>query len=195
MQEVINVLQQIANNTASDSSLWIAAISGGSAVLGASVSAIISYFVTNRTIISQEVLEDKRLKANIVTTERLRWLQDMRSRLSALYAKLDMQYSVIKRPITNLNKQEIQDMLDEYSSEIMLQVNMITLMLNKKDKEQVELKIELQKILVYMQSCFSQTTTELQVFNDEQYSTMKTTIFNMVTIIGSDTWKQISNLE
>ena len=170
-------------------------MAGGAAILGASISAVISYLVTSRSIKSQEKMEDKKLKANIITTERLRWLQDIRERLSKLYVLLDMQYNIIKRPIANQTQQQIQSMPDDYSSDVMLQINMITLMLNSKDQEQIDLRNELQNVLGYMQQCFSQTTSQAQTFNDQQYSQMKTSIFNLATSIGSEAWQQITELK
>ena len=195
MHDTIKLLQQIADNTATDNSVWVAAVAGGAAILGASISAVISYLVTSRSIKSQEKMEDKKLKANIITTERLRWLQDIRERLSKLYVLLDMQYNIIKRPIANQTQQQIQSMLDDYSSDVMLQINMITLMLNSKDQEQIDLRNELQNVLGYMQQCFSQTTSQAQTFNDQQYSQMKTNIFNLATSIGSEAWQQITELK
>ncbi|WP_299729198.1 hypothetical protein [uncultured Endozoicomonas sp.] len=176
-------------------SVWVAAVSAAAAILGATVSAIISYLVTGRTINSQERLEQKRLRASIVTNERLRWLQDIRIRLSELYVKLDSQYTLIKRPLEAASAQAIQVMLDEYSAEIMLETHMITLMLNDKDQEQIALKSELQAALSFMQDCFQQTRQEEQSFDDGQYAIIKERIFKLATLIGSETWSQISNLE
>jgi len=195
MHETTAILQQIADNTATDNAVWVAAVSGGAAVLGAAVSALVSYFVTKRSTQAQQDIENKRLKATIVTSERLRWLQDIRGRLSMLYKHLDMQFNLIQRPLGNMTQQQMQDMLDDYSGQIMTDVNMITLMLNDKDKEQIDLRQELQNVLTFMQQCFSQTTANAQTFNTQQYAQMKTNIFNLATIIGSETWKQISNLE
>lgn len=195
MHEITKILQQIADNTAVDDAVWVAVVSGGAAVLGATVSALVSYFVTKRSIDVQDKIEDKKLRAGIVTNERLRWLQDLRSRLSALYVNLDMQYNFIQRPLGNLSQQQMQDLLDQYSSEIMSAVNMITLMLNNKDMHQINLRNELQNVLEFMQLCFSQTTSSAQKFDNQQYAKMKTQIFNLATEIGSETWQQISNLE
>jgi hypothetical protein len=195
MHEITNILQQIADNTATDNAVWVAAVSGGAAVLGATVSALVSYFITKRSIDAQDRIEDKKLRASIVTNERLRWLQDIRIRLSDLYVNLDMQYNFIQRPLGNLSPQQMQDLLDEYSSEVMSSVNMLSLMLNDKDKPQIDLRNELQSVLQFMQSCFSQFTSSTQTFNNQQYAQMKTKIFNLATEIGSETWEQISNLE
>ena len=195
MHEITKILQQIADNTATDNAVWVAAVSGGAAVLGATVSALVSYFVTKRSIDAQDRIEDKKLRASIVTNERLRWLQDIRSRLSDLYVNLDMQYNFIQRPLGNLSQQQMQDLLDQYSREVMSSVNMITLMLNDKDKPQIDLRNELQSVLQFMQSCFSRTASSAQKFNNQQYAQMKTKIFNLANEIGSETWQQISNLE
>jgi hypothetical protein len=95
----------------------------------------------------------------------------------------------------NLNQQRIQNLFDEYSTQVMSSVNMITLMLNNKDQPQIDLRNELQNVLHFMQSCFIQKTSSAQTFNNQQYAQMKNTIFNLATEIGSETWQQISNLE
>ena len=196
MLETIQILQQIADNTADDkSAVWIAAISSGSVILGAIVSAAISYFITNRSIASQEKLEQTKLKVTIVTSERLRWLQDVRSRISNLYVNLDMQYNLIKRPVGSKTPEQIQVVLDEYSSKINSEINMIYLMLNNKDKIQIDLRRELHNVLIFMSDCFSQTTNLAQSFNDLDYGNMKNKIFECTTELGTETWDQISNLK
>lgn len=91
----------------------------------------------------------------------------------------------------------MQDLLDQYSREVMSSVNMITLTLtlNDKDKPQINLRNELWNVLQFMKSCFLQTTSLSQSVNNRQDAQMKTKIFNIATEIGSETWHQISNLK
>src|SRR5580704_8770266 len=91
MPTELELLQKIVNNTASDSSLRVALVAGGSAVAGALASAILSYFGIRHTVRAQAQIEKQKLLATVITTERLRWLQDIRLRLSNVYAKMDMQ--------------------------------------------------------------------------------------------------------
>jgi hypothetical protein len=66
MDDPIQLLQKIADNTSHDNSWWIALISGGAGVLGASLTAFFSY----RMAIKAHQTEEKRLRAEVVTTER-----------------------------------------------------------------------------------------------------------------------------
>lgn len=113
MADIPQLLQQIAGNTGRRGEIWIAAISGGAAVLAAAVSAVFSYGITARTVRSQEEVEERRLRAEIITAERLRWLHDLRQRVARLYTLMDMQYSYLKRRATT------QEVLDRFSGDVM----------------------------------------------------------------------------
>lgn len=65
MGGVVQLLQQIADNTARDESVWVAAISGRAAALGAAVSAIFSCFVAKKSAQSREHIGASRLRATI----------------------------------------------------------------------------------------------------------------------------------
>jgi len=88
--EFIELLREIAENTKPDNSgVWIAVVSSASALLGALIGAVLLYRGVVRQIASSHDIEQRKLQANIVTTERLRWLQDIRGRTSNFYADLD----------------------------------------------------------------------------------------------------------
>lgn len=195
MCDVMQLLQQIADNTASDNSLWIAVVSGGAAVLGAGVTAIFSYFVSKKTAESQQQIESKKLHATIITTERLRWLQDIRQRLSHLYTQIDMQYNHLKRPIQPGQQANAQAEFDKFSMEIMEQTNNITLMLNPSDPNQGKLAQSLQDKQTFLLQCFTQRSAGTVQFNDPQYAAIKQAAFDALIGIGSETWKQIKGLE
>lgn len=63
MSEVIAIvlLKEIASNTASQNSLWIAVVAGSSAVLGAAVSACLAYFAASKAANIQLHSRDTRL--------------------------------------------------------------------------------------------------------------------------------------
>jgi hypothetical protein len=195
MCDISQLLQQIANNTSRDDSLWIAAVTGGAAILGAVVTAIFSYFVAKRTAETQQNIETKRLYATIITTERLRWLQDIRQRLSHLYTQLDMQYNQLKRPVQQGQQANAQAEFDKFSMEIMEQTNNITLMLNPSDPDQEKLAQSLQDKQAFLLQCFTQRSTVTVQFNDQQYAATKQAAFDALIGIGVETWKQIKELE
>lgn len=195
MCDVMQLLQQIADNTARDDSLWIAVASGGAAILGAGVTAIFSYFVAKKTAETQQQIESKRLYTTIVTTERLRWLQDIRQRLSQLYTQLDMQYDYLKRPIQQGQQANAQAEFDKFSMGIMEQTNIITLMLNPGDPDQGKLALSLKDKQAFLLQCFAQRVAGTVHFNDQQYDTLKQSAFDALIGIGSETWKQIKGLK
>ena len=196
--DISQLLQQIADNTARDDSLWIAAVTGGAAILGAGVTAIFSYFMAKKTAETQQHIETKRLYATIVTTERLRWLQDIRQRLSHLYTQLDMQYNQLKRPVQQGQQVNAQAEFDKFSMEIMEQINNITLMLNPlnpNDPYQGKLAQSVQDKQAFLLQCFAQRSTGSVHFNDSKYTEIKQTAFDALIGIGVETWKQIKELE
>ncbi len=131
MTDVVTLLTQIAENTKPDNqAVWIAAISSASALLGAGIGALLLYKGTSRQIESQKETEEKKLRVTIVTTERLRWLQEIRSRSSEFYANLDMNYSLIKRPVHPQQNPEFQQQADDIALKVMVQCNQIILLLN-----------------------------------------------------------------
>ena len=184
----------------------MAIIAGGAGVFGAGLTALISYLATNKS----QQFEEKRLRASIITTERLRWLQDVRQRLARFYVQLDMQYNFLKRPVpqTPEAKIEYQKQLDIFSNEVNEQCNIITLMMNPENPEQNNLKTALQNALVFVSQCIQIRNTFVSgnagtilpiapseiPFNNDDYRKIKTEAFDSLTKIGIKTWEQIKNL-
>ncbi|HCD6501296.1 TPA: hypothetical protein NDV08_005399, partial [Escherichia coli] len=101
-----------------------------SAIAGAAIGAYLLYRGTNEQINSAAAIEDKKLKATIITAERLRWLQELRSRSSEFYANLDMNYNLLKRPINPQAIPTYQQAGDELAKIVMIQCNQIIVLLN-----------------------------------------------------------------
>lgn len=192
--EVIRLLKQIADHTSHDNSAWVAGISGGSALLGAAIVGAVSYFVGRRTADSQERIETARLHTNVVTAERLRWLQDIRQRTAHLFVQMDMQYNYLKRPVRG-DPAPFQEQLDGYSTKIMEGVNVITLMLNPAKPDQAALRSALQGALAFLQECFVQKGPGPQSFDDQRYAALKQGAFDSLISIGTSTWARIKRLE
>lgn len=112
MGDALPLLKQIADNTANHEAMWtIAAITGGTAIVSSLITALFAFYTTKRTIAHQKdveynkleaniTTEEAKLKANILATERLRWLRDLRDKFSDLYANLDMQLTILNVPET-----------------------------------------------------------------------------------------------
>lgn len=194
--EFIELLREIAENTKPDNSgLWIAVVSSASALLGALIGAVLLYRGVVRQIASSQDIEQRKLQANIVTTERLRWLQDIRGRTSNFYADLDMHYSLLKRPVNPQQNPQHQIEMDELAKKVMVEFNQITLLLNPAKSEQNEMRSALNDALQFFQQCVAQRNQGNFTFNDQFYAATKTDVFNALTLIGSQTWKKIKQLQ
>lgn len=194
MATELEILQQIAANTSDGSPLHVALVAGGSAVAGALVTAFLSYFGIRHTIKSQHAIEQQKLLATIVSAERLRWLQDIRARMSNVYAKTDFQLNLLQRPVSELDRPVRQNELDEMSKDVMVQVNIIHLMLNPGKPTQAKLMNSLQ----LNQGLLGVLFANPQAAGSEQsllaYKEIKQHAFDSLTEIGVETWRQIKTL-
>ncbi len=207
MDQYAQLLQKIADNTGHSDSMWVAIIAGAAGVFGAGITALFGYLTMRK---SQQI-EEKKLRASIITAERLRWLQEVRQRLASFYVQLDMQFNWLKRPIpqTDEEKKEYQCKLDEFSNVVNEQWHIITLMINPAKPDQNDLKSALQEALVLVKQhidlrnavvlgkkhlIFPLKPHEVK-FDDQNYKRIKTKAFDSLTKIGIDTWNRIKELK
>lgn len=176
------------------SPLLAALIAGAAGVLGAFAGALVSFLVAREKSRSDLSIESQRLTANVVATERLRWLQDIRQRLSRFYQQLDFQYSHLQRPTPPDLQAKKQLLLDEFSAEVMTQCNMITLMLNPGKPDQAALRVAVDNGLQLMLENFNPPPAKFPGFNVSEYAENKRAAFDSMTKIGIETWKQIKSL-
>ncbi|ADV86355.1 hypothetical protein [Vibrio vulnificus] len=190
MSKVMEVLEKIAENTASSiDPVWVAAITGGTAIL----TALITVGSTVHIQSKNNDLEQQKLIADVITRERMRWLKDLRDLAGSNYAYIDLQYNLLKRKI-DVPRDQFQSQLDEISTKIMKQSNDIILMLNKNDPAQAEVFDAIQNVQKFILECVSTATLEAQSFDDARYGEIKNKFFNAMNEIGCETWKQIKNL-
>jgi hypothetical protein len=196
MHEVTELLTQISEHTKPDNSaIWIAAISSASALIGAGIGAALLYRGTAKQVEATNIIEVKKLQANIITTERLRWLQELRSKSSEFYANLDMNYSLLKRPVNLQDNPEYQEQADKIAEKVMVQCNQIISLLNPKKKHQELMRESCNNALSIFQEAVSKRNSGDFNFDDEKYSKNKTEFFNSLTEIGIETWTQIKELK
>lgn len=195
MPTQLELLQRIAENTSNSSPLLVAWVAGGSAVAGALLTALLSYFGIRHTLKSQFAIEQQKLQANLVSAERLRWLQDIRSRLADVYAKMDMQFNLLQRPSTEDDKAARQNELDELSNVIMVQVNIIYLMLNPGKAAQAKLRDSLQLNQQFLAVHFAQPEQAKTESSFIAYKEIKQGAFDALTEIGVVTWRQVKALQ
>jgi hypothetical protein len=153
----IEILQKIADNTSRHKTMWIAIIGAAAGLIGAAIGGAGGYFGVKRTTASHERIETARMRVEVVTAERLRWLQDLRQRLSQLYVEMDMQYNILQRPVPIGGAAAVQAEHDAMSRKVMEQCNMIMLMLNPARQQQEALRQALTQALAFMMAA-SETT-------------------------------------
>lgn len=190
-----SAMAQPARESVDRSPVPVALIAGAAGVLGALAGALASLFVGWMNARSQLRIETTRLRANLIAQERLRWLQDIRQRLSTLYRTMDMQYNTLKRPVAAGEKDQVQEKLDTMASDVLDQSNVIHFMLNPEKDDQAELRNSNQAALHFLVDCHSKATAAAQVFDDSRYESLKRTAFDAMTRIGIRTWKQIKELQ
>ncbi|MGI0154155.1 hypothetical protein ACQ661_10910 [Pseudidiomarina sp. WS423] len=196
MHEVTELLRQIAEQTKPDNkAIWVAAISSVSALVGAGIGALLLYRGTKKQIESASEIEEKKIRANIITTERLRWLQELRAKSSEFYANLDMHYNLLKRPVNPQANPEYQEEADKISKEVMVQVNQIILLLNPKKTHQEKMRQSCNGSLAFFQECVGKRNQGDFSFDDQKYAQIKTDYFNALTEVGVETWKQVKELK
>lgn len=196
MHEVTELLRQIAEQTKpDDKAIWIAAISSMSALAGAGIGALLLYRGTKKQIESASEIEEKKIRANIITTERLRWLQELRAKSSEFYANLDMHYNLLKRPINPQANPEYQVEADKISKEVMVQVNQIILLLNPKKMHQEIMRQSCNESLAFFQECVGKRNQYDFSFDNQKYAQIKIDYFNALTEVGVETWKQVKELK
>ncbi|MFQ1650272.1 hypothetical protein ACK4A2_14505 [Aeromonas veronii] len=190
MSKVIALLEKIAENTASSiDPVWVAAITGGTAILTALITVIPTFYIQSKNY----DLEHQKLIADVITRERMRWLKDLRDLASSNYVYIDFQYDLLKRKI-DIPSDEFQSKLDEISKKIMKQSNDIILMLNKNDPVQAVVFDSIQDVQKFILKCVNEATLEAQNFDDSKYLEIKNKFFNAMNEIGCETWHQIKTL-
>lgn len=200
--QIVQLLQAIADNTSSNDSLWVAAVAGGSAVLGAAISALLAYFSANRSAVVQlstaktgADLEYKKLRASIVTTERLRWLQELRAKVAEFYSHIDMQVMHIERLVNPNVKPITRDEMDSISKEAALRSNLVLLMLNPKNSEQKELFESIDAALSFVNNTLGAAGSSSIAPNRIEIAKIKKRSFDSMQKIGSTAWAKVQELE
>jgi len=195
MCEITEILNQIAEQTKPDNKvIWIAAITSISTLIAAGVGAILLYKGTLNQIKATSDVEEKKLKASIVTTERLRWLQDLRQQSSEFYANLDMHYNLLKRSVPEEEIAKNQEKMDKFAEKVMVQSNAIYTMLNPKREHQNVMRESSNQALEHVLKCVEMRNQGNLNFSDNAYQEIKNRFFGSLTEIGTETWNQVRDL-
>lgn len=199
---IVALLQKIAQNTESTDSIWIAVIAGSSALAGAGISAWVSNQAAKRaegaqlrTAQEQAATERQKLRASIVTAERLRWLQDLRTKVADFYSYIDMQVMHIERSLHPSKTKITEQEMDAISREAGLRGNQIMLLLNPSNTEQLALLTCVNESLAFMNDAFREATLRQQPPNRSLIAHIKSGSFDSMYKIGTKAWKKVQGLE
>lgn len=186
--EIVRLLTQIAEQTQSNSlTTWIVPFTGMMGVIVSGVSAFLVFFNGQKQAknVQKQIeantkseedklrLEESRLRANVITTERIRWLQELRSRGANFYALLDMYYNLLKRPINPQLNPSFQAKGDEIAQTVMRECNQILLLLNPKKPYQAKLNKSCNVALKFVLQCVDKRNNNILKFNDRRYAIIK----------------------
>jgi hypothetical protein len=195
MPTEIELLQKIAENTSSSQPLFVALVAGGSAVAGSLLTAVLSYFGIRHTIASQNSIERAKLQASVVTAERLRWLQDLRGKVAAFYANIEMQLSHLRRPVSPTKATEFQNLLDEFSKDVMKDCYAMLPMLDRDKEHQRELHLALNETLAFVKATVAQKTYDPLSFDLKEITSIKSKAFDALEAIGRKAWTKVQKLQ
>ena len=93
----LELLEKIVTNTSSSMNpLWVAGITGSTAVQTALITSVIAYKM-NKNMLN---LEREKIKAEVITKERMLWLKQLRENASEFFVQMDFNYNLLKREIT-----------------------------------------------------------------------------------------------
>ncbi|MFT5722455.1 MAG: hypothetical protein ACI9W6_002784 [Motiliproteus sp.] len=191
MSKVIELLEKIVTNTNSSMDpLWVAGITGATAVLTALATSVIAYKMNKNTL----TLEREKIKAEIITKERMLWLKQLRENASDLFSDMDLFYSLLKSDRSSPTVEK-QKELSKLSKPILTKSNALMFCLIKKDDAQLALYNSINEIQKFMVE-YPKTRSSVESANpDEEYIALKESFTTAMENIGSETWRQIKGLE
>lgn len=173
----IMLLTTIAKNTesAANANIGIAIIAGCFAIIAAATSGWSIYLQSKSNN-----------HAQIVTTERLRWLQDIRKGVANAFTLMDMQLDLVQRP--NLTQQQ----LDDLSKSIMGTVHELLVFLNPDKSYQGEICTAFTSMQNLILACIhNYGNSGLFSQNKTLYTVDKSKAYRALVELGKETWNQI----
>jgi hypothetical protein len=115
--------------------------------------------------------------------------------MAGVYAKMDMQFDLLGRPVSEPQRSARQSELDELSKDVMVQVNLIHLMLNPAKPAQAKLRNALQTNQAFVEVHFGNTQQANTESSFLAYQQIKQEAFDALIEIGVETWKQVKALK
>lgn len=185
MPNEVELLKEIITND----NIVIAIIAASSALLGSSITAIIHYLGLRN---SNKIKADK-VRADLISTERLRWLQELRNEYSIYFTELDYQITFLKRPIQEM--ENYQNSLNEFSINNSKHYHMIITLLNPDKEEQLKLRLSITKARKFFLNHLEKKQLARLDIDMNIYEQIKDDSLIALTVIGKETWSKIKELK
>lgn len=191
MSKELELLEKIVINTsASIDPLWVAVITGATAVLTVLVTSVVAYKMNKNTL----KLEREKIKIEIITKERMLWLRKLRENASDYVAEMDFFFNWLKRDVSTSNEQH-QKNIDNLSQSIMRKSNNLLFCLIKNDAAQLALYYSINKTQSLMTKLVQEATNNTHTSYDNEYYILKKLFSDAMESISTETWKQVKNFE
>ena len=140
----------------------------------------------------QERVETNKLKVSLVTAERLRWLQDLRTRVSTYYADAEQLTELLIVPVDAREERQRKIELNRLQRELRIAANNITLMLSPLDSEQQKLIDQIKSTRDHVSGYMSQEALQPQMGD---IAIDREEALASLTKVGSEAWRQVQALE
>jgi hypothetical protein len=143
------------------------------------------------------LLERQKIQASIVTTERLRWLKDLRRQVAEFYSHIEGQLLKLSRTLDPNDVAPFLKEMDGSINEASLRCTSMCLMLNSKVDEQAALFVALNKSIEFVNQVASQKKKDGAAirYDVEQIKLHKQAAFDAMHRIGEKAWSKVKSLE
>lgn len=188
MQQIIEMLNQIAKNTTSHDEVWIAIITAIAAISGTIIGAFLTYYSSKQQSKTQLIISEKELIANTITKQRLEWLTIIRKDAGDVIADFEMLYSLIKRPSIS------QTQIDPLFESSMRKSNSITFMLNRDKNNQKDIMDAIWDLQEILRSSSNLRNQQQPINSDLAFQAAKEKLISGLWSVGKETWNKIKEL-
>ncbi|CAN7534053.1 hypothetical protein LJR143_003637 [Pseudoxanthomonas sp. LjRoot143] len=161
-------------------------------LLGVGLMALQQHKTNKLNLDRQDRLENSKLKVSLVTAERLRWLQDLRERVSAYFADAEELVDLLRVPASPLEEKSRNDELGRLHRELRTAANNITLMLSPGDPDQQKLIDQITSTRDHINGYMSAEPDEPRPVEIAQN---RDKALSSLTVVGAEAWRQVQALE
>jgi hypothetical protein len=193
--QAIELLAKIVNNTSNNSAIIVPIIVAFSTLSAGIIAAIVAYKQAKEKIAADRIIKELEIRTDIISRERIKWLERLKEYAGEFYTKLDLQYSHLKRPTNPQLNPVYQEKLENFFTETTLLGNKIILHVNAEKTHQNGLKMATDGALALMLQTVAIRNGGSFAFPDSDYTANKQLFFKAMQEIAKETWKQTKDIK